>query len=218
MIESPIDERLVVTAAHCLPQMPEPHPWADETRIWKLLAPLGEEPDIVAECRFVDPVADIAVLGSPNSQDMFEEAEAYDALVAAAALPVGLLPRKEYAKSDAWMLSLAGRWQPCTVNYTQNFALWTKGKHKIEGGMSGSPIVTGNGFALGVLSCSGGLAETDGGPHARLGSHLPGWLLYGIGRAVRSRVSAEGKDMRRRLRKLRPVHIRRSPDPWRQQR
>jgi hypothetical protein len=76
VIESAFDERLVVTAAHCLPSMPEPHPWADDTRIWKLLAPLGEKPSIVAECRFVDPVADIAVLGSPDNQSLWDEAEA----------------------------------------------------------------------------------------------------------------------------------------------
>jgi hypothetical protein len=35
----------------------------------------------VAECEFVDPVADITVLCSPDNQSLFDEADAYDALV-----------------------------------------------------------------------------------------------------------------------------------------
>jgi hypothetical protein len=72
---------------------------------------------------------------------------------------VGILPLKGFAELDAWMLSLGGTWRPCTVNYTRNSSLATKGKHKIEGGMSGSLIVTDNGFAIGALCCSGQLAR-----------------------------------------------------------
>jgi hypothetical protein len=32
-------------------------------------------------CLFVDPMADIAVLGSPDNQEMYYEAEAYEKLV-----------------------------------------------------------------------------------------------------------------------------------------
>ena len=34
-----------------------------------------------AECLFADPIADIAVLDSPDNQELFEQAEAYEALV-----------------------------------------------------------------------------------------------------------------------------------------
>src|SRR5262249_44463616 len=57
--------RLVVTAAHCLPKLPPAHPASyNHERTWKLLAPLGEKPAVRTECLFVDPIADIAVLGS----------------------------------------------------------------------------------------------------------------------------------------------------------
>ena len=40
--------RLVLTAAHCLPAMPEPQPWTNESCIWRLLAPLGKKPSVGA--------------------------------------------------------------------------------------------------------------------------------------------------------------------------
>jgi hypothetical protein len=42
-----------------------------------LLAPLGKKPAIWGQCLFTDPVADIAVLGSPDEQSLSKEAEAY---------------------------------------------------------------------------------------------------------------------------------------------
>ena len=73
------NERIVITAAHCLPrlpppyehllQLPTPHParYLDEETYQHLLGPLGIEPTVWATCLFLDPVADIAVLGSPNA-------------------------------------------------------------------------------------------------------------------------------------------------------
>ncbi len=46
----------------------------------KLLAPLGQKPSIWCECLFVDPIADLAILGCPDDQELSEEAEAYEAL------------------------------------------------------------------------------------------------------------------------------------------
>ena len=84
-------QRYVVTAAHCLPERPDgqrlppPHgfSYTHERTYAKLLAPLGERPSVWCECLFVDPVADIAVLGSPDDQALSDEAEAYEALVEA---------------------------------------------------------------------------------------------------------------------------------------
>jgi hypothetical protein len=82
--------RVVITTSHCLPVdsdgrliLPPSHPGAylHETTFQKLLGPLGGEPTVWAECMFVDPIADIAVLGGPDSQALSEEADAYDQLV-----------------------------------------------------------------------------------------------------------------------------------------
>jgi hypothetical protein len=91
--------RYVVTASHCLTRpmairrvvddddegavLPPPMPgmyWQERTYP-SLLGPLGGECSISAECLFVDPIADIAVLGQPESQKLSEQADAYDSLV-----------------------------------------------------------------------------------------------------------------------------------------
>lgn len=45
-----------------------------------------------------------------------------------------------------WMLSLAGRWLPCTIQIKNYGNLLVK---DLEGGMSGSPILSDNGRAVG---------------------------------------------------------------------
>jgi hypothetical protein len=74
--------RYVITAGHCLPKLPPAHPFSylSERTFPNLLGPLGKNTTIFAECLFVDPVADIAILGQPDSQ-VYEQAEAYDELV-----------------------------------------------------------------------------------------------------------------------------------------
>ena len=61
-------ERLVITAAHCLPFFPPAQSFfgPKERTYGPLLAPLGDEPRAWAVCRFVDPI-NIAVLGLPNN-------------------------------------------------------------------------------------------------------------------------------------------------------
>jgi len=49
-----------------------------------LLAPLGAEPSVSAECLFADPIGDIAVLGPPDGQELPDLWEAYDRLVESA--------------------------------------------------------------------------------------------------------------------------------------
>src|SRR5260370_15559083 len=77
---------IVITAAHCLPDLPPPHPCAylEELTYRRLLGPLGTEPTVWAHILFVDPVADIAVLGAPDGQVLSEQADTYEALMASA--------------------------------------------------------------------------------------------------------------------------------------
>jgi hypothetical protein len=75
--------RYVITAAHCLPHFPPCHAqsYLQERTYAKLIAPLGKKPTVWAECVFVDPIADIAVLGTPDSQELCEQADEWDALI-----------------------------------------------------------------------------------------------------------------------------------------
>jgi hypothetical protein len=74
---------VVLTAAHCLPHLPPSPSFRMEERTYpRLLGPLdSSEPSIWAECVFVDPIADIAVLGEPDERNLHEECLAYRELV-----------------------------------------------------------------------------------------------------------------------------------------
>src|ERR1700732_513457 len=68
VIETYSGDRMIVTASHCLPWRAEW--WEDfsEPRIFPdLLAPIGSEPNIWAECLFINPIADLAILGEVDN-------------------------------------------------------------------------------------------------------------------------------------------------------
>jgi hypothetical protein len=65
-----VEHRLIVTAAHCLPKIPPVQPTFYYERTYKsLLGALdGGNKGVWAECLFVDPIGDVAILGSPMSK------------------------------------------------------------------------------------------------------------------------------------------------------
>jgi hypothetical protein len=187
-------DRYIITAAHCLPKFP---PRASISTTWErtyanLLAPLGKRRSVWAECLFVDPVADIAVLGSPDTQELPDEAEAYDRLVEAMTpLQVSDIQGET---STAELLPLReGERLRCVVKAIGRGPLWIF-EARTFGGMSGSPILAEDGSAIGVV------AGTNQNP--RLASHLPGWLLGDLGLRSRKIVTAKERRAHRRLKRI----------------
>jgi hypothetical protein len=179
--------RFIITAAHCLPFFPPCMSFSfnEERTYQSLVGEIGSEPSVWAECLFVDPIADIAVLGTPDDQDLPEQSDEYETLLkkAPAVFPIGQIPRV----ARAWLLSLDGKWFDCEVGHSGG-PLWiTKAARGIEGGMSGSPILSDDGIAVGIVVAGGGIergseqAPTGGGPNPWLAGNLPGWLLSEIG-------------------------------------
>jgi hypothetical protein len=170
--------RYVITAAHCLPELPSAHPFSlTHERTYRLLGPLGGKPSIAVECLVVDPIADLAVLGAPDGRAGFDEA-AYEAFVdGCSALRVGTVD----TLCDAWLFTLAGQWDQCSVRvneYGQEKTLVLVGAD-IRGGMSGSPIVTATG-AVGIVSVGAevnGVQRFEQHQQPRLAHALPVWLL-----------------------------------------
>ena len=82
IVETKRGDRVVITATHCLTAikpLPPAHPFSytEERTYGNLLGPLGKaKPTVWAECLFADPLADIAVLCSPDEQALFEQADA----------------------------------------------------------------------------------------------------------------------------------------------
>jgi hypothetical protein len=91
-------------------------------------------------------------------------------------LPISDAPEQ----GRGWLLSLDGRWFRCTVRIINDGPLWiSETEEPIEGGMSGSPIISDEAAAIGII-CVG--SETDPGEstgwtNPRLVRDLPGWFL-----------------------------------------
>jgi hypothetical protein len=110
-------DRLVITAAHCLPHLPPAmsFSYAEERTYQGLLGEIGEAAVVWAECLFVDPIADIAVLGSPDDQELSDEAQNYSSLMELLSPMVIADPRP---KASAWLLNLRGEWFRCRRDTT----------------------------------------------------------------------------------------------------
>jgi hypothetical protein len=178
-------EHLVVTASHCLPWLPSGFgiAYSEEHVYRKMLGPLGSAPTVACECLFVNPVADVAVLGVPDTQSFSDEVDAYLALLEHAT-PFRITEAPDNGRG--FLLSLEGEWFGCQVQWMKSIdgPLWVSQlAQSIEGGMSGSPIVSEKGNAIGIVATSvmekGKDAATDefGASNPRLMRDLPLWLL-----------------------------------------
>jgi len=145
--------RLVFTAAHCLPRLSVPYPFAQQERTyWDLLSPLGQAPFVTSECCFVDLVSDLAVLGPPDDQELSSEYNAYEQLLtSSAAMPTATVSTPSRIPFTGWLLSLEGVWFRCSISHNDG-GLWIyDSTAPIGGGMSGSPILNEDGAAIGVF-------------------------------------------------------------------
>jgi hypothetical protein len=95
--------------------MPVAHAARDigERTYQRLLGPLkSNELTVWAECLFADPISDVAALGAPDSQDLYDEASAYDVLTEnASALRIG-----SGRSGTGWVLALDGHWIPTRLD------------------------------------------------------------------------------------------------------
>lgn len=189
------DRRLVVTAAHCLPHLPPRHAgsfWPGRT-YRDLLGPLDGDANVWAECLFVDPVADVAVLGEPDDQEIGAAIElpddntpndAYHNLTdEPIPFRIGRIAQQGW-EWEGWarLLGLDGEWVRVKASL-HGRRLWIEGTPHNQPGISGSPILGDDGSAIGVVVMGGETVTAEGarsparsGPHPVLAHDLPGWL------------------------------------------
>ena len=205
------ESRIVLTAAHCLPALPQPHPFSytHERTFDALLGLLETAERVAAECLYVDPIADLAVVGMPDDQALPTQADAYDHFAKTRKpLRLGALVRR----STAWLLTLEGQWRRCAADIGHGRTLTLIGA-AITGGMSGSPILDNRGRVIGVLSCdhlTNGAQATEAEGQPVPIANLPAWLLADIRPSPLPRLSRlmsaaqRGWERRLRLRRARP--------------
>ena len=170
-------DRLIITAAHCLPRLHVDYPWTTDKRIcWDFIGPLKEKPSITVECLFVDPVSDLAVLGPPDREKLSDKYEGYRGLVMRRpTLPIAPLRQTAIRSRGAagWLLSIDGAWVSCKVRQ-RNGTLSMETAEAFAAEMLGSPILNARGVAIGAISYT---------VHPHLCDRLPAWLA----RAARMR-------------------------------
>jgi len=181
---SKLRSKVVVTASHCLPNAPKVLSGIDYQLATypKLLAPLGEEPSVWAQCLFFDPVADVAVLGEPDNQELSDEWDGYHALVSGRKAFATATPKN----GEGYMLALDGvTWKPTTLELHMTIGGNALSSGETLGGQSGSPILNAKGQAVALVSVgsetiSNGVRtpmQEWNGPQPILKLALPPWLL-----------------------------------------
>jgi len=155
LVETNRQDRLVVTAAHVLWRIPPPDPAKTNERLQpKVIGRLGRRTTrVCSECLFVDPIADVAVLGEPDANTLGEEWQAYNDFVESASV----LQIDTVADScAAWLLDLDGHWQRCEVHLRGGWSLEISGctNMAVARGTSGSPILNEEGHAIGLISAA----------------------------------------------------------------
>jgi hypothetical protein len=174
--------RFVLTAAHCVTIGTEGEMALEEFSAEEVETSDGR---IKMATVAVEHVADIAVLGARDEQFYYTDAEAFETWCAQTPslhLCVDDLPPGEpftvyiYTHREQWLEARA------TVVRAEVASVWLEVPGRIEGGTSGSPIVTERGEVIGIVSISAYLPQGGQavGPQPRPTHALPVWVLQQI--------------------------------------
>jgi S1-C subfamily serine protease len=168
----------IITAAHCVDWDCSGNMAMGEFYLSKIKTGSG---DLTASTFAVEPISDIAVLGSPDNQTFCHESATFDEFCEGVA-PVKLLRRipKPFKPFPVWIRTHIKTWVDGTATYFGGCATFAyKTDCEIQCGTSGGPIVNHAGELVGVVShatntCFQGKYTAAAG---LLSLALPAWII-----------------------------------------
>ena len=180
----------ILTAAHCVNYRVEGAMALGCPFLERVKTSKGE---LVATVVAVEPVADIAVLGPPDDQMLFNEAQEYEQFCEQTR-PVALCSRRKSftGKIPIHILSPSLKWIDGTANVIRPCrpTAFVVAESEVKNGASGGPIIDDAAALIGLTSIFSVPARPGGandGPAPRPRFALPIWVYQDICGAVSSR-------------------------------
>jgi hypothetical protein len=156
-----VSERCVITAAHCLPRLPVIHGepgWGNWDTTYQSLPRLAVSRPYGRNASLLSRSAILPYSGSQIIRRFLNPPRPMTNW------SVTLLKTIAIPGKEGWLLSLDGIWLRCTVSFSGPALALTNMEGLFTAGMSGSPIVSPEGAAVGV-ACLGG---ESGGRHSEI--------------------------------------------------
>ena len=176
-----IKNNLILTAAHCVSYSAEGYMALSEYYIERIKTKKGSE--LKVRPLAVEPVSDVAVLGTPDSQGFPADATKFeDFCEEIEPVNLGMGEPVPWEEFTVYAYSHKGYWITGKATYYRNkpYLININTKEQILGGTSGGPIVNENGELVAIASNASIITDAERGSH---GTHpllchaLPVWVI-----------------------------------------
>ena len=199
-----VKNSLIVTAAHCIDYKCDGSMVLEDFFIEEIKTLQGKKLKVTPWA--VEPVKDIAILGSLDGQSFYDEANEFEEFCEKTK-PVSLcfdslksshkFPIYIYTHKKTWIKGEAARYGP----NKESPSIGIQANEQIEGGTSGSPIINEQGQLVAIVSNSKvGIPYDGSAPRPHLA--LPAWASRSIrrGHVLYDELTPEEKELGRSIR------------------